>query len=165
VLRASVRHQVLLRDGWQCQGCGQRGQDVQHRVARGMGGTSDVSIEAGLANLVTLCRECHRLCEARDWHMRERGLWLWRWQIPAREPVITWDHRIIWLADDGSWSFTPPAREWEEDKGDDSSVLHVRQGVLEGTRPQVQEAALIISAWPRSQSEAKTIAARACTPG
>ena|SRR5215469_2474720 len=105
MLPASARRTVQLRDNHQCQSCGIHADDIQHRIARGMGGTSNPDIETGLANLISLCRPCHNLCETRDLTMHERGLWLYRHENPTQVPVITWDHRTIHLHNDGTWNF------------------------------------------------------------
>jgi hypothetical protein len=109
-LTAQLRSAVRLRDNWQCQACGtaisQGWYSIQHRKARGTGGASTLS------NLVLLCGSatspgCHRLCEDRDLQMRERGFWIPSWvPEPADVPIVTFDNRVIFLADDGTWSFT-----------------------------------------------------------
>jgi 5-methylcytosine-specific restriction endonuclease McrA len=49
-----LHQQVLRRDGWRCQSCGQpTNLEVHHRVTRSQGG--DDSEE----NLITLCAACH----------------------------------------------------------------------------------------------------------
>jgi len=49
-----LRRQILQRDNYKCQSCGNTGKlEVHHRQARHKGGTDDP------ANLVTLCETCH----------------------------------------------------------------------------------------------------------
>lgn len=49
-----LRRQILQRDGYKCQNCGNADTlEVHHRQARHQGGTDDP------ANLVTLCETCH----------------------------------------------------------------------------------------------------------
>jgi 5-methylcytosine-specific restriction endonuclease McrA len=106
---AAVRQAVYERDNRQCVGCGVSisggWYSIQHRMARGTGGTN------ALSNLVLLCGSatspgCHRQCEDRLTTMRERGLWVPSWGNPVETPITAWDGRVIYLADDGSWSFT-----------------------------------------------------------
>jgi 5-methylcytosine-specific restriction protein A len=66
------RLQVLTRDGYQCQDCGRivdqpRQAHVDHIVARGAGGTDELS------NLRTLCASCHSSRTARDQHAGYRS--------------------------------------------------------------------------------------------
>jgi hypothetical protein len=111
-LPPQLRSTVRLRDNGQCASCGiaisQGWYSVQHRKARGVGGTNDLS------NLVLLCGSatspgCHRKCEDRDLDMRERGFWIPSWGgEPAEIPIVTWDGRVVYIAGDGTWSFTAP---------------------------------------------------------
>lgn len=51
---------VKARDGGCVRGgCCTQHVDVHHRTPRGMGGTSNPLIYFGMANLITLCRQCH----------------------------------------------------------------------------------------------------------
>jgi hypothetical protein len=91
-----VRRIVLKRDGYMCAGCGKSvvGIDysLQHRGARGMGGTSRAEVNSPV-NLVLLCGSattpgsCHLACEDRKDAMRKRGLWLKAAEGPALVPV------------------------------------------------------------------------------
>jgi hypothetical protein len=87
-----VRGLCLVRDGWQCAGCGKpvggayTWWSLQHRVARGVGGGN---LPCGL---IALCGSatsagCHRLCEDRDADAHRRGLWLRSDEDPATVPV------------------------------------------------------------------------------
>jgi hypothetical protein len=55
-----TRRLVLARDGEKCLRCLGEATDVHHRRPKGMGGTGNSYIKYGLANLVSLCRECHQ---------------------------------------------------------------------------------------------------------
>jgi hypothetical protein len=114
-----VREAVMARDSFRCCGCGVgiigRDWSMQHRVARGAGGTSREDANA-TCNLIVLCGSatspgCHRRAEDRDPVMHERGLWLNSWQNPFTEPVIvTAGHCLLklWLTDDAEYSLVQP---------------------------------------------------------
>jgi 5-methylcytosine-specific restriction endonuclease McrA len=55
-LYAKLRHEVLERDGWRCQQCGSLSNLDVHHVRR----RSSLGDDAE-ANLITLCRDCHRI--------------------------------------------------------------------------------------------------------
>lgn len=112
-----IRGLVLARDNWQCVACGKPAGgaftwwSIQHRLARGQGGTNDPS------NLILLCGSatsdgCHLKCEQRDRHMQAQGYWLESWQDPAAEPVmIHGEHgagAMAWLLPDGQYGFEAP---------------------------------------------------------
>jgi hypothetical protein len=66
-----VRRLVYERDGGRCVACGARTEQIQHRVARGMGGRRSVEADAWVnspASLVLLCGSgttgCHGWVEA-----------------------------------------------------------------------------------------------------
>lgn len=111
--REAFRHAVMKRDGWMCQNCPALADDVQHRIRRGMGGTSDPRIAFGMCNGVALCRRCHDRCERkRDAEMHAHGFWLETAQDPAAEPVValTASGRVRhWPLADGTYSLTSPA--------------------------------------------------------
>jgi hypothetical protein len=106
-----VRALVLARDGFACVGCNKsvvgRPYSLQHRVARGMGGTSRADAGSPV-NLIVLCGSatspggCHLLAEQRDPVMHERGLWLNSWEDPAAEPVGHVGGGRFFLCPDGS---------------------------------------------------------------
>jgi len=101
-----VKRDVFSRDDAQCVACGELAVDVQHRIARGNGGTRDSSIAYGMPNLISLCRACHETCEARDRHMHAAGYWLYSWQDPVHEPVMLQGFgggQIAWPSCDGEW--------------------------------------------------------------
>lgn len=60
---AFTRSLVLQRDGGRCVICGGRGAEIHHRQPRGAGGSSSPAINSA-ANLLTLCRRCHREVES-----------------------------------------------------------------------------------------------------
>lgn len=98
-----------------CSAClGRYGGQVQHRLARGMGGSSDEAT-AAITNAALLCGTpqslCHGLCERRDPHMHGAGFWLTSGQDPACEPILLAgrDGGIrVWLTSFGSYSTTAP---------------------------------------------------------
>ena len=115
-----VREEVMARDSFRCCGCGVgiigRDWSMQHRNARGMGGTSREEINSP-ANLLVLCGlsttpgSCHLRCEQRDPVMHERGLWLKSWQNPFTEPVlVAAEHGLLklWLTADAGYSLVQP---------------------------------------------------------
>jgi 5-methylcytosine-specific restriction protein A len=83
---------------------GRHGGEIQHRVARGMGGTSD-PVKNSLVNAVLLSKDAHRLAESRDRGMNEEGFWLRNGQDPALTPILLHSAHgsgvTVWLAGDG----------------------------------------------------------------
>lgn len=118
---AAVRRLVRERWGFRCAACGisviGRDWSIQHRQARGMGGTSDPAVNLP-SNLVLLCGSatspggCHPLCEQRDPDMHGRGFWLYSWEDPKAVPVMVASEHgsgvTAWLDDLGGWSAAPP---------------------------------------------------------
>jgi 5-methylcytosine-specific restriction protein A len=118
---AATRRLVCVRWGFRCAACGisviGRDWSIQHRSARGMGGTSDPAANAA-SNLILLCGSatspggCHLLCERRDPDMHGRGFWLWSWEDPKTVPVMVASEHgsgvTVWLDDLGGWSAAPP---------------------------------------------------------
>jgi hypothetical protein len=117
-----VRVLVMERDNRCCQGCGTsvlgRPYSIQHRDARGMGGTSDPAANSP-SNLVLLCGSattpgsCHLACEERDPVMHKRGFWLKRGEDPERVPVMIAGPGYLiaaWLLPDGTRTFDAPGR-------------------------------------------------------
>lgn len=114
-LSTKVRRQVAERDrGW-CRRCGARGTNVQHRIGRGMGGTSRVDVSS-LAALVTLCGSgttgCHGyLTEhpeeayATGWAIRRSSP-----ELASEVPLVDLEGRQFFLTDEGDLIFTgrPP---------------------------------------------------------
>ena len=107
---------VRVRDRWQCVSCGLhvmwQPHDLQHRVSRGMGGTSDPAANSPV-NLIVLCQPCHRRVESRiDPEDNAKGYWLRMNEDPALIPVMYFDQGgsgfTAWLLEDGTFSFEAP---------------------------------------------------------
>jgi hypothetical protein len=105
-----------------CEACGihlgEHGQ-VQHRLARGCGGSKD-PVVASAANAALLCGTsfsgCHGDCEAR-WtpraeEMNARGFWIKHGKGPEFDPrfvpVTLFGGVVRWLTEDGRYAEDPP---------------------------------------------------------
>lgn len=114
----NVRSLVMERDDWTCQRCGKAITEgveysLQHRLARGSGGTSDPAINSP-ANLIVLCgsatTNCHGavtngdLIEATDLGY---VIPLNRNLIPSQMPVFSYNHGLVYLDDEGGWAPAP----------------------------------------------------------
>lgn len=105
----TTRELVLERDDYSCFCCGLPllGEpfSLQHRVARGMGGSSDPLINSP-ANLILLwgsaVTNCHARVENRYAADRIAGYWLRSDQVPAETPVLHWRYGPVLLGHDGS---------------------------------------------------------------
>lgn len=104
-----TRTLIYQRDGMRCFRCGRTlangGYSIQHRRARGMGGTSDASVHSP-ANLILLCgsgtTECHGQVEGREADDNVNGYWLRAGQSPESTPVRhAWLGSVL-LGEDGS---------------------------------------------------------------
>jgi hypothetical protein len=104
-----TRELVLDRDGYACVRCGcgldtWLGYSIQHRVARGMGGTSDPAVNSP-ANLVVLCGSattgCHGFVESHPAAARVTGFRVDHGTDPATVPIRR--RSGVWwlLLDDG----------------------------------------------------------------
>lgn len=116
-----TRMLVLERDEYACVACGRSiaggFYSIQHRQARGMGGTSDRAVNSPV-NLVVLCGSattpgsCHLACEKRDEEMHARGYWLQSGEDPALVPVMVFSEHgsglMAWLTHDGGYVFEQP---------------------------------------------------------
>lgn len=110
----NTRDLVIVRDEGRCACCGtvavKGDHNLQHRCARGAGGTSDLAINSP-ANLVILCgspiTKCHGRAESRADEMREWGFWLHRVEDPLRVPVRHAVHGWVLLDLAGGWSPSP----------------------------------------------------------
>ena len=105
----------------QCESCGiwlgRHGGQIQHIVARGMGGTSDPVLRTAV-NAALLCgtpddkTTCHGLAESRDPGMRERGFWLPQGSGPRIEPMRLHSPHgsgvLVWRSEDGRYLYSPP---------------------------------------------------------
>jgi 5-methylcytosine-specific restriction protein A len=106
-----TRDLVYERDGYCCVWCGRQlltgPRSLQHRQARGMGGTTDPAAN-NPSNLILLCGSattpggCHLWAEQRGDDARIAGLWVPSWQNPADVPVLHAAYGPCLLADDGS---------------------------------------------------------------
>lgn len=110
---------VVERDQGQCVRCGlmlrgMRGLDwsVQHRRARGDGGTRRPDTNQA-HNLILLCGSattgCHGWVESYREAAREHGWAIRQTDDPAAEPVRHSVHGLVWLTADGSFTRRRPA--------------------------------------------------------
>lgn len=83
----SARKEAMERDQYLCQRCLHLACDVHHRVTKGMGGTKNEYIAFGLANLVSLCRECHTWVHANPAEAYRQGFLVHSWEDPAEIPI------------------------------------------------------------------------------
>lgn len=101
---AKVRLIVLERDNYSCIRCWCRAEDVHHRYPAGMGGSDEPWVHLP-ANLICLCRRCHRWAET-----RERGLAIRRGYIleagsePSKTPLYLPIAGPVLLDNDGGWT-------------------------------------------------------------
>lgn len=110
-----VRELVLARDGLTCVCCGQWtgwSRNLQHRKARGMGGTTDPMANSPV-NLLNMTPECHQRVERRGTEDHAKGYWLRQDEDPAMVPVMVFLSPgcgdIAWPTVDGHWVFEAPA--------------------------------------------------------
>jgi 5-methylcytosine-specific restriction enzyme A len=98
---AAARQFVFTRDGGRCVRCGRTGEQVHHRIPRGMGGSRSSAVVTGPANLVLTCARCHSWIESNRILSLESGWLVLRRGDPAQVPVR--GHDGWWLlAADGS---------------------------------------------------------------
>jgi hypothetical protein len=100
-----------------CEACalhlGRDGGQVQHIVARGMGGTTRLVL-ATVVNGALLCgtpqdkTTCHGLAESRDPGMRDRGFWLPQGSDPRLEPMTLHSGVTAWRGVNGRYRYTRP---------------------------------------------------------
>ena len=94
---------------WLGRACG----EIQHRKARGMGGTS-LGVTDSIVNGVLLCGSgalrtgCHGKCENRDRRMQARGFWLESGQDPVTEPIRPTPAIALYLLLDGTYGSPEP---------------------------------------------------------
>ena len=90
-----------------CECCGiwlgEHGGQIQHIVARGMGGCK-LPVIGSLANGAALCGltaqdGCHGLAERRDPVMRERGFWLQRGTDQRLMPMTLFGGVVVWRSE------------------------------------------------------------------
>jgi len=111
-----TRGLVLARDSWRCVCCGRsvigQAHDLQHRDARGMGGTSN-PLANSAANLLTMLRDHHRRVESRiDPEDNAKGYWLRMGESPLLTPVMVFSPGgpgvTAWPTLDGRYVFEAP---------------------------------------------------------
>jgi hypothetical protein len=102
-----------------CEHCGiwlgRYGGQVQHLVARGMGGTSDPVLGTA-ANGALLCGTAqsgdHGLAESRDREIGARGFWLPQGTDPRMVPMMLGSEHgsgvLVWRSEDGRYLFEAP---------------------------------------------------------
>ena len=92
---------VITRSGGLCEVCGKGAEQIHHRRARGMGGTSRHDVHAA-PSLLHVCRSCHTWIEHNLAEARDYG-----WSVSIHEPdpdtipALVWG-RWVWLYDDGA---------------------------------------------------------------
>lgn len=115
--------QVAQRDEWACVRCGgschgRRSLDwsVQHRRARGMGGSRRPDTNEP-QNLILLCGSatspggCHLRVEQRHPADAGSGWAIKQAENPLHVPVLHWQRGLVFLLADGSWSSRPVPEE------------------------------------------------------
>ena len=93
---------LFRRSHEMCELCGWHGEQIHHRKARHMGGTSDPEINA-LSNLVHWCHACHAMVESRRAKAYENGWLVHSWDTPREVPFVV-AGRPLMLDDDGGYS-------------------------------------------------------------
>lgn len=104
----NVRKRVLDRDG-RCLRCGAQATDVHHRKPKKMGGTKNQETWFSLANLVSLCRQCHS--HVHSYSNRYVDGWMVHsWDDPENIPIrlsfSKFTEFVVMLKSDGTVSFT-----------------------------------------------------------
>ena len=84
---------------------------IQHVVARGMGGTSNPVMKTA-ANGSLLCGTAqtgdHGRAERRDPEMRDRGFWLPQGSDPRLMPMTLFGGVEVWRSEDGRYLYEQP---------------------------------------------------------
>jgi hypothetical protein len=105
-----VRAKVIERAESRCERCGrwcdtsQGFYSLQHRRARGMGGSRD-PITNSAVNLTLLCGHatqpdhCHSYIEAHAYHAAEHGWRVAQHRSPAATPIRHWEHGLVYLTE------------------------------------------------------------------
>jgi hypothetical protein len=113
----NTRQLVMERDDWTCAFCGKpigdsRDYSLQHRKARGSGGTSDPAINSP-ANLILVCgsatTRCHFFLESRKAEAEKLGFVISKNSRidPADVRVVHALYGVVLLLDDGTWQAAP----------------------------------------------------------
>lgn len=92
---------VFDRDGGKCLRCLGDGMDVHHRRVKGMGGSSSPQTH-GLANLITLCRDCHSYIHDHPEESYALGFLVKASETPEDIPVWVGTRQKMILKDDGT---------------------------------------------------------------
>ena len=79
---------VQARDGGKCLRCLGEADEVHHRIVRGMAGSGDPDVNYGLANLISLCRQCHDEVHASPEESYLSGFLVHSWMSPERTPLM-----------------------------------------------------------------------------
>lgn len=107
-----VKEIILARSYGACEvmlpGCTQRGEEIQHRRARGMGSTRRLSTNAA-SNGLMICRSCHNLVEGSPLLAAEKGWRITQTSDPLVERVWWRSRMWLWLDDLGGTHDQPPA--------------------------------------------------------
>jgi len=98
-----------------CECCGiwlgMHAGQIQHVVARGMGGTSNPVLKTA-ANAVLLAGTaqtgCHGRAERRDPEMKARGFWLPQGTDPRLMPMTLIGGVEVWRSEDGRYLYEQP---------------------------------------------------------
>lgn len=111
------RREVIIRDEGACVKCGvacvdpdtltpYREYSLQHRAARGMGGSKDPAINSS-ANLILLCgsgvSDCHGDVESNREDGRRLGYAVASHDDPELVPILNWTHGTAFLSTAGGW--------------------------------------------------------------
>ena len=112
-----ARAAIYEAAGWRCVGCGNNSPlTCQHRIARGMGGTSNALI-GHPTNGVALCGSgstgCHGWAEANPVHALDLG---WRVNRHGIPHIVPWWTRYgwrQWQSDLTVMAVDPPDADWE----------------------------------------------------
>jgi hypothetical protein len=106
-------------DEARCESCGvwlgRYGGEIQHRLARGSGGSRSAVVN-GISNAALLCWFHHALAESRDSGMRELGFWIRSGKGPEHDPryvpmarmLATGERETVYLTEGGTYSHEPP---------------------------------------------------------
>lgn len=95
-----TRDLVWTRDRFLCVVCQNGGEQLHHRSARRMGGTTRLEANSP-SNLVLLCRPCHADIESRRDHAIAHGWLVPSWGDPAGTS-LTWHGKTVRLNPDGT---------------------------------------------------------------
>jgi 5-methylcytosine-specific restriction enzyme A len=96
-----TRVAVFDRDGGKCLRCLGDATDVHHRRVKGMGGSKD-PITHGMANLISLCRDCHTFTHDNPGDAYKYGFLVKASETPADVPVWVGTREKMLLFDDGT---------------------------------------------------------------